>query len=179
MKRRHATGMTLVELMLALTIFSIISLAVASLVFAAFNVNRYAGNEGTALWDADFAWHRMSANAMAAVPAASSGMTPTVTTDSNGQSRLTFIVPDVANNTTRTIKYYCTGTTAPFTLVEDDNRYNTGNAANVPNPIAANVQSFSVTLDASTTMKIWVDLQVRPSAGWTVRRNFCVNARNF
>jgi prepilin-type N-terminal cleavage/methylation domain-containing protein len=173
MKRR---GLTLLELMLSLTILTMLGAAAAGLLFASLNVNRFNTDESAAVWDADFAWHRIAANAMAAIPAASGGMTPTVTTDSNGQARLTFIVPDLANSTTRTIKYYCTGTSAPFTLVEDDSRYNNGG---VPNPIACNVQSFAVTLDSSVSMDIWVDLKLTPKTGWTVRRHFCVNARDF
>jgi prepilin-type N-terminal cleavage/methylation domain-containing protein len=175
-QKRTGRGLTLAELMISLSILSILSLSVASLVFASTNTFRYTLNEGSAMWDADFAWHRIYENGMAAVPSASGGMTPTVTTDANGQSRLTFIVPDVANNTTRRLVYYCTGAAAPYTLVEDDPRYD---VAGAPNPMAYSVRSFVVTLDATTTMKMWVDLQLSPSTGWGVRRHFCVNCRDF
>ncbi len=168
--------MTLVELMLALGILGIMSTAVMYLLFGACNLNRFSQNETAMVWDADFAFHRIYANGLAAVPAGSGGMTPTVTTDANGQSRLTFIVPDIANNTTRTVIYYCTGTSAPFKLVESDPRYN---VAGTPSTIANNVSSFAVTLDSSTTMKIWVDLQFSATSTWPVRRHFCVNCRNF
>jgi type II secretory pathway pseudopilin PulG len=168
--------MTLVELMLALGILSVMSTAVMYLLVGACNLNRFAQNESTMVWDGDFAFHRIYANGLAAVPSSAGGMTPTVATDANGQSRLTFIVPDIANNTTRTIKYYCTGASAPFKLVEDDPRYN---VSGTPNTIASNVQSFSVTLDSSTTMKIWVDLQISANSTWPVRRHFCVNCRDF
>jgi prepilin-type N-terminal cleavage/methylation domain-containing protein len=169
-------GLTLVELITALAVVTIISLAVTTLLFGANNVNRYTKAQATAEWEGDFAWHRIAANSSAALPLASSGMTPTVTTDSNGQSRLTLIVPDVANNTTRTLKYYCTGATSPYTLVEDDPRYD---VASAPNPIAHNVTTFTVTLDATTTLKVWTTLQLTPTTGWPMTRHFCAQCRNF
>jgi type II secretory pathway pseudopilin PulG len=176
MLNKTRRALTLVELLTALVVTTLVSLAVTTLLFGADNTNRFTKAQATAEWEADFAWHRMAANASAALPVAASGMTPTVTTDTNGQSRLTLIVPDLANNTTRTLKYYCTGTSAPYTLVEDDPRYD---VASTPNPIAHNVASFTVTLDASTTMKIWTTLQISPTTGWPLTRHFCAQCRNF
>ncbi len=173
---RHCRGMTLVELLLALVILSVLSTSVMYLLVGACNLNRFSQNQSTELWNSDFAWHRIYSNGLAAVPSSSGGMTPTVTTDPNGQSRLTFIVPDLANNTVRTLKYYCAGTSAPFTLVEDDTRYDVGAT---PNPIASNVQSFSASIDATTTMKIWCDLKLSAASTWPLRRHFCVNCRDF
>jgi prepilin-type N-terminal cleavage/methylation domain-containing protein len=174
--KENCRGMTLVEMLLALAIFAVMSTGVMYMLVGACNLNRFSQTESTMVWDADFAWHRIYSNGMAAIPAASSGMTPTVTTDANGQSRLTFIVPDVTNNTTRTLKYYCTGSSAPYSLVEDDPRYN---VSGTPNVIARNVSSFSVTLDSSTTMKIWCDLRLSVNGTWPVRRRFCVQCRDF
>jgi type II secretory pathway pseudopilin PulG len=168
--------MTLVELLMALSIMSVIGLAVFYLLLSSANLNRYIQNQSDGMWESDFTWHRIESNGLAAMPSSAGGMTPTVVTDANGQSRLTFIVPDVTNNTTRTLKYYCTGTSAPFTLVEDDPRYNIGG---VPSPIAHNVKSFSVTLDTSTTLKIWCDLNISAASTWIIRRHFCVNCRDF
>jgi prepilin-type N-terminal cleavage/methylation domain-containing protein len=164
--------MTLVELLVALTVMAIISTAAFSILLAAANVNRYTTNQDKAIWDADLAWHRILANGQAAV----SSPAPTVTTDANGQSRLTVTVPDVTNSTTRTVVYYCTGTSAPYTLVESDARYNVGAT---PTTIATNVKSFAVTIDTSTTEQLWVDLQLMPTNGWTLRRHFCIDCRNF
>jgi prepilin-type N-terminal cleavage/methylation domain-containing protein len=174
--RGFTRGFTLVELMIALAVMAVISTAVATLLVGADNSNRYTTNQSTAIWETDFGWHRIYANGMAAVPAASGGMTPTVTTDANGQSRLTIIVPDVANATTRTVVYYCTGVGAPFTLVESDPRYNVGG---VPSTLVHNVTTFAVTLDATTTEKIWTTLNVTPVNGWPVQRHFCTQCRNF
>jgi type II secretory pathway pseudopilin PulG len=171
-----AWGLTLVEMVVALLVLTLISGAIFKLLLGAANTQRYTQSQSTALWETDFAWHRMTANGMAAVPSASAGMTPTVSTDSNGQSRLTFIVPDVANSTTRTLIYYCTGSAAPYTLVESDPRYN---ASGVPNAIVHNVSGFLVTLDVTTTMKIWVTLTVAPTQGWPLKRHFCVQGRDF
>jgi prepilin-type N-terminal cleavage/methylation domain-containing protein len=176
MCRALRRGLTLVELVTALVVTCLISLAVTTLLFGANNVNRYSKAQATAEWEADFAWHRMAANASAALPVSASGMVPTVSTDANGQSRLTMIVPDLTNNTTRTVKYYCTGSSAPYTLVEDDPRYDVSAA---PNPIAHNVRSFAVTLDASTTMKVWTTLQIAPTTGWPLTRHFCAQCRGF
>jgi len=174
--RRPIRGMTLVELTLSLTILSIISTSVVYMLAAACNLNSYAQNESSAVWEIDFSWHRISANGLAAIPSGSGGMTPTVTTDANGQSRLTFIVPDQANSTTRTVKYYCTGSAAPYTLVEDDPRYD---VAGTPSTIAHNVQLFAAGIDASTTMKITCDLRINPPAAVAVERHFVVNCRDF
>lgn len=159
-----------------MVVFSLVSTAIVTLLFGADNANRYVTNEATAMWEADLVWHRMAANGMAAIPVGSGGMTPTVTTDANGQSRLTFIVPDLANSTTRTLKYYCTGASAPYTLVEDDPRYD---VSGTPNAIAHNVTGFTVTLDSTTSMKIWTTLTVQPANCWTVTRHFCAQCRNF
>jgi prepilin-type N-terminal cleavage/methylation domain-containing protein len=168
--RRRA--MTLVELLIALTVMAVISTAAFSILLAAANINRANSRQDSALWDADFAWHRLLANGQAALVTPA----PTVTTDANGQSRLTFVVPDVTNNTTRTLIYYCTGSAAPFTLVESDPRFNVGSA---PTTIASNVQSFSVTIDNSVTEQLWVDLKIAPANAFPVRRHFCIDCRNF
>jgi prepilin-type N-terminal cleavage/methylation domain-containing protein len=165
-------AMTLVELLVALAVVTIISTAAFSILLAAANVNRSNSTQDTALWDADFAWHRLLANGQAA----SSTSIPTVTTDANGQTRLTLTVPDIANNTTRTLVYYCTGSAAPFTLVESDPRYNVGAT---PTPIAANVKSFAVTIDTTITEQLWVDLQIAPTGAFPIRRHFCIDCRNF
>jgi prepilin-type N-terminal cleavage/methylation domain-containing protein len=151
--RRRA--MTLVELLIALTVMAVISTAAFSILLAAANINRANSRQDSALWDADFAWHRLLAN---------------------GQSRLTFVVPDVTNNTTRTLIYYCTGSAAPFTLVESDPRFNVGGT---PTTVASNVQSFSVTIDNSVTEQFWVDLKIAPANAFPVRRHFCIDCRNF
>ena len=91
--------MTLVELLMALLLLSVLSTAVTSLLVGAADVNRYVGAQAGAIWDADFAAHRILANGQAAVLSSP----PAVATDANGQSRLTLTVPDVANNTTRTV----------------------------------------------------------------------------
>jgi prepilin-type N-terminal cleavage/methylation domain-containing protein len=174
--RGHEDGFTLVEMIIALVVMTYISTAVAILLFGADNANRYVTNQSTAMWESDLGWHRIYSNGMAAIPAASGGMTPTVTSDANGQSRLTMIVPDVANATTRTVVYYCTGASAPYTLVESDPRYNVSGS---PNALMHNVTSFAVTLDATTTMKIWTTLNTRPVNGWPVLRHFCTQGRNF
>lgn len=166
-------AMTLVELILALIVISFISTAAFSIVLAGANINRYTKSQDAALWDADFAWHRLLSNGQAAL----ASPLPTVATDANGQSRFTFTVPDVANSTTRSIVYYCTGASAPFTLVESDPRYNVGGN---PTTIASNVKSFAVTIDTSITEQFWVDLKLAPNnTGFTVRRHFCIDARNF
>ncbi len=172
--------MTLVELLIALTVMAIISSAAFSIVLAATNNQRYGAAQQTAIGETELAWHRLLANGRAAlsttsfpIPAAA----PVISTDANGQSRLTLNVPDVTNATTRTIVYSCTGSSPPYTLVESDPRYN---VAGTPCILAHNVTAFTATLGNTNGQQIWIDLQVAPSnTGFPIRRHFCIDCRNF
>jgi prepilin-type N-terminal cleavage/methylation domain-containing protein len=172
--------MTLVELLVALVVMSIISTAAFSILYAATGMNRYTQSQDAALWDAEMAWHRLLSNGRAALSTTSfpiAGAAPTVATDSNGQSRLTLTVPDIANATTRTVVYYCSGAAAPYTLMENDPRYNVGGN---PSIVARNVQSFSVSLTTTNGEQIWTDLRLAPpNTGFVIRRHICIDCRNF
>ena len=172
--------MTLVELIVAMVVMAIVSTAAFAVLFAATGMNRYVQNQDAALWDAELAWHRLLANGRAALSTTSfpiAGTAPVVAPDANGQSRLTVTVPDVANSTTRTVVYYCTGTTAPYTLVENDPRYNVGGN---PSVVAHNVQSFAASLTTTSGEQIWIDLRLAPSnTGFVIRRHICIDCRNF
>jgi prepilin-type N-terminal cleavage/methylation domain-containing protein len=168
---RRRRAFTLVELITSLLILSMLGAAVCGLVIAATNTDRYLRLQTDTESKIELAAHRLAANERAAM----STTPPSVTTLANGQSSLTLTVPDVANSTTRTVTYYCTGASAPYTLVEVDPRYNAG----APSLLVPNVTSFSVTIATSPTTLISNDVRSSVANLPQVRRHFQVQARDF
>jgi type II secretory pathway pseudopilin PulG len=168
---RRRRAFTFVELMTSLLILSMLGAAVCGLVIAATNTDRYLRLQTDTESKIELTTHRLAANERAAL----STTAPAVSTLANGQSSLTLTVPDVANATTRTIKYYCTGASAPYTLVEVDPRYNAG----APSTLVPNVTSFAVTIATSPTTLFSNDIRCAVANLPQVRRHFQVQGRDF
>ena len=155
---RRKTGFTLLEVILALVIITLLSTAVTALITGAANASRYVTTTGDAVWQLDNAARRMTYN----LSMASVLDSPTNTTLTN-----TFTIhtqPDAGNsNTTYQVSYALSGTN----LQETDPRYGT-------NTIAQNVTTFSVTR-VTTTAPSTLTLTI--TAG-DVTRTFTVMCRN-
>jgi type II secretory pathway component PulJ len=128
------SAFTLVELLLALVIVTLVSTAVTTMLNGAAMTSSFVLSETSATYQAETAYRRIMHN----LRAASAISAPA---DTTAAGTLTLVTqPDSGNgNATYTVTYTLSGTN----LTESDSRYN--GAGNAPNVIATNVTAFSVT----------------------------------
>lgn len=162
---RRRTGMTLLELITALTLFSILSLAGYVLISGTMNTDRYLRTANTAESEIELAIRRITYN----LRAASSMATPSTTTASNTLTIAT--QPDAGNgNTSYTVTYKVVS----GQLIESDGRYAAGKTDHV---ICNNVGNFTVQNTQLTGPRmITVTLQL--TGAQPVQRVFQVACRN-
>jgi hypothetical protein len=152
-------------MILALMIFTIISVAVSGLVFATLKSNTFLQTQAAAVSQVDFSLSRIVYNIRTAAAA------PTWTTIN------TFPTLSIAKSGVGTITYYVD---ANGNLVESDPRYNVGTT---PNILVKNLKSAgfscSVTGPSATQTNTLVLVNLVMSAGQTVERHMTVASRGF
>ena len=128
---RRYFGMTLVELLVALVVMSIISVGVTTMLTGASKTSLYVTNGTDSLSQVEIAYRRIMHN----LQACSAINAPTTTT---AGSTLTVVTqPDAGNsNQTYTVTYTLTGTN----LTETDSRYSPATA----NTLVSGVTAFTV-----------------------------------
>jgi prepilin-type N-terminal cleavage/methylation domain-containing protein len=156
---------TLVELLLALVITSLLATAVAAMLTGAAKTSQFVTTETDATFRTETAARRIIYN----LRHASAIAVPVTTTAGN---TLTLVTQSDASNSGAkyTISYYLSGTN----LVESDPRYNVGST---PNIIATDIATFSVTrnsLASPQTVLITITTNTSPA----VTRSFTVYCRN-
>ena len=156
---------TMVELLLALVITSLLATAVAAMLTGAAKTNQFVTKETDAVFQTETAARRMIHN----LRAASAVSSPATTTAANSLTLTT--QRDSSNgNATYTITYSLIGTN----LVESDPRYN---VSGTPNTIATNISAFTVTRSSLTSpQKILINITTNTSP--PVTRSFTVYCRN-
>ena len=154
-------GMTLLELMLALSITSMVGGATAMLMVGAANTSKFVNTSGDAVWQIDNSLRRMTHN----IRTCSALDSPANTTPTAAFSVHT--QPDAANgNATYQVSYQLSGTN----LQETDTRYGT-------NTIARNVTAFSVTrVSVASPVTVSITLTIGTSPQTT--RNVVILCRN-
>jgi prepilin-type N-terminal cleavage/methylation domain-containing protein len=162
MRKQIGRAFTLVEMMLALVIISVVSVAVTALLAASGNSSSYVTSTNNAVWQVDNACRRMTYN----LRMASTLDSPAGTTQTN-----TFTVhtqQDAGNgNATYQVVYAVDGNN---NLTENDARFGT-------NTLVSNVTSFTVvrvTASAPTTVQISITAGTKSP----VTRTFVVLCRN-
>jgi len=159
--RAAGRGMTLVELLIALTIMAIMFSAVAALIYGTMNTDRFMRNQQMAISEVELATRRIMYN----LRSCSIITTPTDTTAASTISIIT--QPDPANGN---LSYNVSYTFAGGNITETDDRY--GANVIVHNATAFSVQRLSLTSPES----IQVTLTVGTSPAIT--RTFKVQCRN-
>ncbi len=158
-------GMTLLELTLAMLLFSLISTAVCSLIFATLKTNTFLLTQAGAISQVDLALSRMAYNIRTA------GAAPTYGTV-NGFPTLSITKSGVG-----TITYYVDANT---NLVESDPRYNVGSTPNIlVKGLGSSGFSCTVTAPSSTQNNTVVVINLVMNAGQIVERHMTVAARGF
>jgi len=159
--RGRRRGFTLIEVVIALTIMAMVSVAFFVLLSGALRTDSYLRQTTTAISEVDLASRRIIHNVRMA-----SQITAPTTTAASGT--LTLVTqPDVNNgNATYTVTYSLSG----GQLSETDSRYGT-------NVIANNVTAFSVQL-VSTTTPVSAVVTLTEGAPGNASRVFTVWARN-
>ena len=154
-------GMTLLELMLALSITSMVGGATAMLMVGAANTSKFVNTSGDAVWQIDNSLRRITHN----LRAGSSLDSPSSTAPTNAFTVHT--QPDAGNgNVTYQVSYQLAGTN----LQETDSRYGT-------NTIAQNVTAFSATrVSIASPVTVSITLTIGTSPPTT--RTFVVLCRN-
>lgn len=160
--RRPRRAMSLVEMLIALAIFAVISTAVMAMITGASNTYFYVNNTTNAVSQIESAARRITHN----LRTAASVSAPSGTTAS---SALTLVTQNDPNN--GNAPYTVTYTLSNGSLVETDTRYGT-------NTLVTGVQTFSITrssTSAPTTFTVNIVLSGPPS----LTRTFTVGCRNF
>jgi prepilin-type N-terminal cleavage/methylation domain-containing protein len=153
-------GFTLVELMVSLSIFSLMSTAIASLMFYSYGVNRYTRSENELVQQVESAMRRIIDNTRSA-----STLGPNFTT--TRLDEFTQADADYANLKYE-IQYYVTN----GELVESHDLYGT-------NVLVPGVTEFSIkTLQATPPMMLQVTISAT-DGGNTVTRTCNITSRNF
>jgi prepilin-type N-terminal cleavage/methylation domain-containing protein len=161
----RARAFTLVELLAALTIMSVLSVAIVALLIGAARTNAYVKTESDSVAHAEMALRRIlhnlrTASTITQPPAAETSSTLTLATQ-----------PDSANsNATYTVTYALQGNR----LTESDPRFNVGGT---PSTIARNVSAFEVRRN-STTAPQTVTLTITIGTSSAVTRSVTVYCRN-
>jgi prepilin-type N-terminal cleavage/methylation domain-containing protein len=153
-------GFTLVELMVSLSIFSLMSTAIGSLMFYAYSTSRYTRSENELVQQVESAIRRIVDNTRSA-----STLGP-----SFSETRLDeFTQADADHSNLKyEIQYYVTG----GNLVESHDLYGT-------NVLVPGVTNFAVTtLQATTPMMLQVTISASDGTN-TVTRTCDITARNF
>jgi prepilin-type N-terminal cleavage/methylation domain-containing protein len=155
---RH--GFTLVELMVSLSIFSLMSTAIGSLMFYAYDVSRYTRSENQLVQQVESAMRRIVDNTRSA-----STLGPNFSTTRLDE----FTQADADHaNLKYDIQYYVTN----GNLVESHDLYGT-------NVLVPGVTNFTVTTVQSTTPTM-LQITISASDGKnTVTRTCAITARNF
>jgi len=153
--------MTLIELMLALMIVAIVSVAAERLLAASLRTDTYLQQQNTALSELEMTVRRLTHN----LRTCQSLTSPAGTTAQNSVTLVT--QPDTSNGSTSyTVTYALVGTT----LQETDTRYGT-------NTLVNNVSAFSVTrqtVASPVVLTITITISVKPQ----ITRTFQVYCRN-
>jgi prepilin-type N-terminal cleavage/methylation domain-containing protein len=159
------SGFTLVEMLTALAIMSVLSVAVTSILMGAARTDLYVNQESAAVQEAENAFRRIMHN----LRTASAITAPTTVGSSNTLTVVT--QPDSANgNATYSVTYALSG----GTLTESDSRYNVGAT---PSTLARNVSAFQVTRNAIVspqTVTVTIIIGSKP----TVSRSVTIHCRN-
>jgi prepilin-type N-terminal cleavage/methylation domain-containing protein len=168
MKSVHTTrGLTLIETILSLVVFSLLSLAGFTVLQGALNTDRYLRSANTTESEIELATRRITNNLRTAAAMSA----PTTTAASSTLSITT--QPDANNsNTSYTVSYSVNSSNQ---LVETDSRY--GSGASATNVLLNNVAGFSVQLQSTTSPKV-ITVTVTTSAPQAVSRSFKVYCRN-
>ena len=158
---RRKSGMTLVELLIALTIMAIMFAAVSALIYGTMNTDRFLRTQSQALSEVELATRRIMYN----LRSCSAISTPT---DASAAGTITILTqPDPANsNAVYTVTYTLSGTT----LTENDTRYGT-------NILVHNASAFSVqrlSLVSPESIQVTITLATTP----LITRTFKVQCRN-
>jgi prepilin-type N-terminal cleavage/methylation domain-containing protein len=165
--RRLRRGLSLLEVILGITVFSIMATAFFTVLQGALNTDRYLRAANMTESEIELATRRITNN----LRTASAMATPTTTTAANTLSITT--QPDSGNsNATYTVSY---SINASNQLIEADSRYGAGAAGN--NVILNNVSTFSVQLQSTTSPKV-IQVTVPTTAPQAVTRSFKVYCRN-
>jgi prepilin-type N-terminal cleavage/methylation domain-containing protein len=154
-------GVTLAELLLALTIVALISTAIATLLACAGRTHAYVNNETEAMSQVENAYRRILHN----VRTASALSNP---------NDATLHVPGTLTVTTQPDTGYASGATVTYSvsggnLVEVDQRYGT-------NILVSNVATFSVQRVGTSPMQL--SITITSSTVPAVSRTVIVNCRN-
>ncbi len=157
---RVRRGFTLVELMVSLSIFSLMSTAIGSLMFYSYRVNRHTRSENELVAQVESAMRRIMDNTRSA-----STLGPNFSTTRLDE----FTQADADHaNLKYDIQYYVTG----GDLVEAHDLYGT-------NVLVSGVTAFSITtLQATTPMLLQVTITATDGTN-TVTRTCNITSRNF
>jgi hypothetical protein len=160
-----ARGLSLLEMILALTIFTIISIAVSGLIFATIKSSTFLQTQSAAVSQVDFSLSRIVYNirTAAAAPAWSTVNTfPTLSITKSGVGTITYHV-DAGGN-----------------LVESDPRYNVGATPNILiQKLSASGFSCSITPPSATQTNTLVLINLVMNAAQPVERHMTVASRGF
>jgi prepilin-type N-terminal cleavage/methylation domain-containing protein len=163
--RTNLRAFTLVELLTALVIMSMLSLAVVTILMGAARTNMHVTGETGAIAQAENAARRIMHN----LRTASSLSDPAAVATTHSLTLTT--QPDSGNgNATYTVTYALSGRN----LTESDPRYNVGGA---PNVIATNVSAFDVTRNATSAPQS-VTIRITIGTSPAVTRSLTVYCRN-
>jgi prepilin-type N-terminal cleavage/methylation domain-containing protein len=167
LRRGGIRGFTLVELMLAIMIVSLLSVAVATVLAGAGDTHLFVNSQTQAMAEVETAYRRVLHN----VRTASAITTPSNTT--TGSTLTLQTQPDPANsNNPWTVTYKISG----GNLVEDDPRYDS--TGSTPNVLVTGVQTFSVT-KSSTTAPTTITVTITSNTSPPVTRTAVIDCRNF
>jgi prepilin-type N-terminal cleavage/methylation domain-containing protein len=165
--RKIRRGLTLMETVLSLVVFSVLSLAGFTVLSGALNTDRYLRSANTTESEIELATRRITNN----LRTAAAMSTPTTTAAGNTLSITT--QPDSGNsNAQYTVSYSINSNNQ---LVETDSRYGAGAAGN--NVLLNNVSTFSVQLQSTSSPKI-IQVTLTTSAPQAISRSFKVYCRN-
>jgi prepilin-type N-terminal cleavage/methylation domain-containing protein len=155
-----ARGFTLVELMVSLCIFSLMSTAIASLMFYAYDTNRYSRSENQLVQQVESAMRRIIDNTRSA--STLGPYSSTTKLDEYSQSD-----PDNSN-----VKYNIQYYVSEGSLIETSDLYGT-------NTLATGVTAFTVeTVQATAPTMLKVTIAASDGMN-TVSRTCNITARNF
>jgi len=167
---KHSRGVTLVELLVAISILAIVSTAVATLLNGAGHTHQYVNKETDAMAQIENAYRRIMHN----LRTAKTLTAPTVTTATNTFTITTQVDPSYGN-ASATVTY---SLNASGDLVEDDPRYNP--AVSTPNVILRNVRLFTVKRETAVgTSPTQVTIMIQTNTDPVITRTVKINCRNF
>jgi prepilin-type N-terminal cleavage/methylation domain-containing protein len=164
---RAHRGFSLAELMLALTIVSLLSVSVAMLLAGAGDTDFFVNRETQAMAQVETAYRRILHN----VRTASAISVPSTTTAGTTLTLQTQPDPGNSNNPWTVTYKILSGN-----LVEDDPRYDS--AGSTPNILVSNVKTFSVTRSA-TAAPTTITLTIISNTSPPVTRTAVIECRNF